>query len=231
MGWVMRECRDEVRLGMMRLLSPCWSRVRGRPSRSPVRGRVKEVCAVREGAISTAFCNSGWPAGGYLLAGVLRVGGGKARGGRVSRYRRRRVVYVNARSISPSVNESLLLLRWRLQVVRHLVEDVCVRQERRGRTGLVKWKRRPEREQQRRGRRLDGWMLGRERGKRDIETGEGGVVGLDLRLDRGRGARWSVPASGYLPPLLACPAGLLACHPRWIGPERSQKHESARRRA
>jgi hypothetical protein len=62
------------------------------------------------------------------------------------------------------------------------------------------------REQQRRGRRLDGWMLGRERGKRDIETGEGSVVGLDLRSDRGRGARWSVPASGYLPPLLACPA-------------------------
>ena len=47
-GWVMREWRDDVRLGMTRLLSP-WSRVPGRPS--PVRGRVKDEWAVREGAI------------------------------------------------------------------------------------------------------------------------------------------------------------------------------------
>lgn len=47
-GWVMRECRDDVRLGMTRLLSP-WSRVLGRPS--PVRGRVKDEWAVRDGAM------------------------------------------------------------------------------------------------------------------------------------------------------------------------------------
>lgn len=35
---------------MIRLLSP-WSRVVGRASRSLVRGRVKEVCAVSEGAM------------------------------------------------------------------------------------------------------------------------------------------------------------------------------------
>lgn len=47
MGCVILEWRDEVRLGIMRLLS-AWSRVAGR---SLVRGRVKEVCAVREGAM------------------------------------------------------------------------------------------------------------------------------------------------------------------------------------
>ncbi len=46
----MREWREEVRLGMMRLLS-AWSRVPGRPSRSPVRGRWKEEWVFREGAI------------------------------------------------------------------------------------------------------------------------------------------------------------------------------------
>lgn len=46
-GWVMREWREEVRLGMMRLLSP-WSRVLGR---SLVRGRVNDEWALREGAI------------------------------------------------------------------------------------------------------------------------------------------------------------------------------------
>jgi CO dehydrogenase/acetyl-CoA synthase beta subunit len=40
-GWVMREWRDEVRLGMIRLASA--SRVTGRASRSLVRGRVKEA--------------------------------------------------------------------------------------------------------------------------------------------------------------------------------------------
>lgn len=42
-GWVILECRDEVRLGMIRLWSP-WSLVGGR---SPVRGR-----RLREGAIA-----------------------------------------------------------------------------------------------------------------------------------------------------------------------------------
>ena len=50
MGWVIREWRDEVRLGMMRLVSP-WSRVLGRASRSLVRGREKEACVLNEGAI------------------------------------------------------------------------------------------------------------------------------------------------------------------------------------
>ncbi len=50
MGCVMRECREEVRLGITRDWS-FWSRVPGRPSRSPVRGRTKEVCVLREGAI------------------------------------------------------------------------------------------------------------------------------------------------------------------------------------
>lgn len=46
----MRECSEDVRLGMTRLWS-FWSLVLGRPSRSPVRGRTKEVCVLREGAI------------------------------------------------------------------------------------------------------------------------------------------------------------------------------------
>lgn len=51
MGCVMREWRDEVRLGMMRLLSAAWSRVPGRPSRSPVRGRWNDEWVLRDGAI------------------------------------------------------------------------------------------------------------------------------------------------------------------------------------
>lgn len=50
MGWVILECSEEVRLGIMRLLS-IFSRVTGR---SLVLGRVKEVCAVREGAMAAA---------------------------------------------------------------------------------------------------------------------------------------------------------------------------------
>lgn len=46
-GWVILEWRDEVRLGIIRLLS-LWSRVTGR---SLVRGRVKEAGAVREGCM------------------------------------------------------------------------------------------------------------------------------------------------------------------------------------
>jgi len=55
MGCVMREWSDEVRLGMMRLLSAWsrWSRVPGRPSRSPVRGLWKEEWVFSEGAILT----------------------------------------------------------------------------------------------------------------------------------------------------------------------------------
>lgn len=49
-GCVILECSEEVRLGMKRLLS-AWSRVTGRASRSLVRGRVKEACAVSEGAM------------------------------------------------------------------------------------------------------------------------------------------------------------------------------------
>lgn len=49
-GCVIREWSEDVRLGMMRLLSP-WSRVLGRASRSPVRGLVKDEWALREGAI------------------------------------------------------------------------------------------------------------------------------------------------------------------------------------
>ncbi len=47
---MIREWSDEVRLGMMRLLS-CWSRVPGRPSRSPVRGRWKDEWVFKDGAI------------------------------------------------------------------------------------------------------------------------------------------------------------------------------------
>jgi hypothetical protein len=49
-GCVIRECREDVLLGMIKLLSP-WSRVTGRASRSLVRGRVKDDRVVREGAI------------------------------------------------------------------------------------------------------------------------------------------------------------------------------------
>ena len=49
-GWVILEWRDDVLLGIMRLLS-LWSRVLGRASRSLVRGRVKDVCVLKEGAI------------------------------------------------------------------------------------------------------------------------------------------------------------------------------------
>jgi hypothetical protein len=49
MGWVMREWRDEVLLGMMRLLSA--SRVTGRASRSPVRGRVNDAWVLSEGGM------------------------------------------------------------------------------------------------------------------------------------------------------------------------------------
>lgn len=47
MGWVILECSDEVRLGIIKLLSML-SRVTGR---SLVLGLVKDVCAVREGAM------------------------------------------------------------------------------------------------------------------------------------------------------------------------------------
>lgn len=46
MGWVIREWREEVRLGMTRELS--WSRVAGR---SLVGGRTKEECSLRDGPI------------------------------------------------------------------------------------------------------------------------------------------------------------------------------------
>lgn len=54
---MIRECSEEVRLGMIRLLS-AWSRVPGRPSRSPVRGRTKEVCVLSEGAIASVAAGS-----------------------------------------------------------------------------------------------------------------------------------------------------------------------------
>lgn len=55
---MMRECSDEVRLGMMRFWS-LWSRVTGRASRSLVRGLVKEVWVVREGAmVMMAWCGT-----------------------------------------------------------------------------------------------------------------------------------------------------------------------------
>lgn len=55
MGWVMREWSDEVRLGtIMADSAPAWSRVLGRPSRSPVRGRVNEGWVLREGGMVTA---------------------------------------------------------------------------------------------------------------------------------------------------------------------------------
>lgn len=60
MGCVILECSDDVRLGMIRLLSP-WSRVVGRASRSLVRGRVKEVCAVSEGAMFAYVTNGRLP--------------------------------------------------------------------------------------------------------------------------------------------------------------------------
>ena len=44
----MRECREEVLLGMIRLVS-VWSRVPGRPSRSLVRGRTNEEWLLSDG--------------------------------------------------------------------------------------------------------------------------------------------------------------------------------------
>ena len=46
----MRECKEEVLLGTIRFPS-CWSRVPGRPSRSPVRGRTKEEWLLSEGGM------------------------------------------------------------------------------------------------------------------------------------------------------------------------------------
>jgi hypothetical protein len=46
----MREWREEVLLGMIRFWS-VWSRVPGRPSRSPVRGRTKEEWLLSDGPI------------------------------------------------------------------------------------------------------------------------------------------------------------------------------------
>jgi hypothetical protein len=57
-GCVMREWRDDVRLGMMRLLSA--SRVTGRASRSLVLGRVKEACGLREGGMLTYSVPAGY---------------------------------------------------------------------------------------------------------------------------------------------------------------------------
>ena len=57
-GCVMREWRDDVRLGMMRLLSA--SRVTGRASRSLVLGRVNEACALREGGMLTYSAPAGY---------------------------------------------------------------------------------------------------------------------------------------------------------------------------
>lgn len=51
---MMREWSDEVRLGINR--SGPWSRVLGRPSRSLVRGLVKEGCVLREGAMADRRC-------------------------------------------------------------------------------------------------------------------------------------------------------------------------------
>jgi len=50
-GCVMREWREEVLLGITRFWSP-WSRVPGRPSRSPVLGRTKEAWLLSEGAMT-----------------------------------------------------------------------------------------------------------------------------------------------------------------------------------
>ena len=44
----MRECREDVLLGIIRFWS-VWSRVPGRPSRSPVRGRTKEEWLLSDG--------------------------------------------------------------------------------------------------------------------------------------------------------------------------------------
>ena len=49
-GCVILEWREDVLLGIIRLLS-LWSRVVGRASRSLVRGRVKDVCVLKEGDI------------------------------------------------------------------------------------------------------------------------------------------------------------------------------------
>lgn len=52
MGCVMRECREDVRLGIMRECSP-WSVVAGLSDcLSRVRGRTKDVWSRREGPIS-----------------------------------------------------------------------------------------------------------------------------------------------------------------------------------
>src|SRR3954470_15358214 len=48
MGWVMRECSEEVLLGTIKFWS-FWSRVPGRASRSLVRGRTKEEWLLSDG--------------------------------------------------------------------------------------------------------------------------------------------------------------------------------------
>jgi hypothetical protein len=53
-GCVIREWREDVLLGMTKFWSP-WSRVPGRPSRSPVLGRTKEAWLLSEGAIIAGF--------------------------------------------------------------------------------------------------------------------------------------------------------------------------------
>ena len=54
-GCVIRECREDVLLGMIKFWS-VWSRVPGRPSRSPVLGRTNDEWLFNEGPILTVFC-------------------------------------------------------------------------------------------------------------------------------------------------------------------------------
>jgi hypothetical protein len=51
-GCVIRECREDVLLGMIKFWS-VWSRVPGRPSRSPVLGRTNDEWLFNEGPILT----------------------------------------------------------------------------------------------------------------------------------------------------------------------------------
>jgi hypothetical protein len=70
----MRECREDVLLGMIRLVSP-WSRVPGRPSRSLVRGRTKEEWLLSDGpmiAVGVEFVGSGYISESKLLVPVFR---------------------------------------------------------------------------------------------------------------------------------------------------------------
>lgn len=114
MGCVIRECSEEVRLGMIRLLS-AWSRVPGRPSRSPVRGRTNEACVLSEGAIaSICSCRfrgywriKGGSGAALMLDRYIRVPVGGSTGQQKSELRSRDVLDIGKEGSGHVVNPVL----------------------------------------------------------------------------------------------------------------------------